>query len=183
MHLPESDRRQFAIALASLGFAALVPDGVSAGTTAPPTGAVLAAAEGEHLIHFRDGGDIFIKASAAAGFPDLAVGTQQVKVGTGIPTHRHPAMSEAFFVLAGSGTVVLDDVRHPFDKGATIVIPKNTWHSFENPAQELLVLWIVSPAGLESFFRETCSAPGAPPKGLSREQTRAIALRYGTEFK
>jgi hypothetical protein len=81
-------------------------------------------------------------------------------------------MDEAFYVLEGSGNVVLDDVTHAFDRGASIFIPKNTWQGFENPRHELRLLWIVSPAGLDGFFRDTCSRPGGPVKSLSRDQIR-----------
>jgi hypothetical protein len=92
-------------------------------------------------------------------------------------------MDEAFYVLEGSGTFILNDVRHPFQRGGTIFIPKNSWHGFENPDHELLLLWVVTPAGLDGFFREICSPVGVPPKRLSREQVKEIALRYGTEFR
>ena len=105
-----------------------------------------------------------------------------MKVGTGVPIHRHPAMNEAFHVLEGQGSVILDDVRHACGKGSTIFIPKRAWHGFENPDCELLLLWMVTPAGLDSFFRATCSPPGAPPMGLSREQICEVALKYGIEF-
>jgi len=146
-------------------------------------GLVAGAAEGEHLIHFRDRGNIFIKAGSATGCEDLALGTQQVLAGTGIPVHRHLHMDEAFYVLEGSGTVALGDSRHSFEKGGTIFIPKNLWHAFENPEHELLLLWAVTPAGLDGFFRETCTPPGVPPKQLTREQIREIARKYGTEFR
>ena len=84
--------------------------------------------EGEHLIHFRDQGNIFIKIGTATGSSNLAIGTQQLMAGSGIPIHRHFKMDEAFSVLVGSGTVILDDIRHPFEQGATISIPRNTWH-------------------------------------------------------
>lgn len=144
---------------------------------------LLAPAEGQHLVHFRDRGNIFIKLGVATGSSDLAVGTQQVMVGTGIPIHRHFRMDEAFYVLEGNGTVVLDDVRYAFERGASIFIPKNTWHGFENPRHELRLLWIVSPAGLDGFFRDTCSPPGGPAKSLNRDQIREIARRYDTEFR
>lgn len=147
-----------------------------------PQGYVLGAGEGEHLIHFRDHGQIVIKAGSATGF-DLALGTQQVTVGAGIPIHRHLKMNEAFYVLEGSGVFILNDVRHSFEKGGAIFIPKNSWHGFENPDQEMLLLWIMSPAGLDDFFRETCSSPGQPPKQLTREQIKEIALHYATEFR
>ena len=148
-----------------------------------PQGYVLGPAGGEHLTHFRDGSDIFIKLGAATGSGALAVGTQQVKVGTGIPIHRHRTMDEAFVILDGAGTVVLDDVRHPFVKGSTIFIPRTSWHGFENPAHELQLLWMMSPAGLDGFFRDTCSPAGHPPKGLTRDQIREIARQYDTEFR
>ena len=119
-----------------------------------------APGEGERLVHFRDGGDIVIKAGVATGSSELAVGTQQVTVGAGIPMHRHFRMDEVFYVLEGSGAVVLDGERREFARESTIVVPKNAWHAFENPDEELLLLWMVSPAGLDGFFRDTCSPPG-----------------------
>jgi quercetin dioxygenase-like cupin family protein len=140
--------------------------------------------DGEHLLHFRDQGNIFIKLGSAMGSQNLALGTQQVKAGTGIPAHRHFNMDEVFYVLEGRGTVVLKDVRHVFERGAAVFISKNTWHAFENPEHELLLLWVVTPAGLDGFFRETCDPPGAPRKQLSLARITDIALKkYGTEYR
>jgi len=179
----EGQRRSFLFTVGGLGISQMLLNGISEGQAAVQSGSVLGPTEGEHLIHFRDRGNIFIKLWSSTGSGSLAMGTQQVMTGTGIPVHRHFKMDEAFYVLQGSGTVVLNDVRHPFAKGGTISIPKNTWHGFENPDQELLVLWVVAPAGLDGFFRETCSPPGAPPKQLTREQIREIARKYDTEFR
>jgi mannose-6-phosphate isomerase-like protein (cupin superfamily) len=179
----DQQRRSLLVALAGLGIGPLLPQLPAAAPPGVQRGSVLSSAEGEHLVHFRDRGNIFIKVGAATGSGDLAVGTQQVMVGTGIPLHRHFRMDEAFYVLEGSGKVVLGDVPHAFDRGASIFIPKNTWHGFENPRHELQLLWIVSPAGLDGFFRDTCSPPGAPAKSLSRDQIRKIARRYDTEFR
>jgi quercetin dioxygenase-like cupin family protein len=151
--------------------------------TAASQGYVLGATEGEHLVHFRDAGNIFIKVGPAAGSDSLALGTQQVPVGTGIPIHRHFRMDEAFYVLEGSGIFTLNDVRHPFEKGGTIFIPRNAWHGFANPDHELLLLWIMAPAGLDGFFRDTCNPPGVPPRQLTREQVNEIAREYATEYR
>ncbi len=183
MDTSPSDRRTLLLMLAGLGIGPLAAQTLLDAQSVSPRGSVFAPDEGEHLIHFRDGGHIYIKASPATGWTDLAIGTQQVKTGTGIPIHRHHTMSEAFYVIEGEGAVMLDDARHPFAKGSTIVIPRMTWHGFENPDRELLVLWMMTPPGLDSFFRETCSAPGAPAKGLSRDQIRDVGLKYGTEFR
>ena len=86
---------------------------------------MLGAAQGEHLVHFRGAGKVFIKVGSATGSDNLALGTQQVPVGAGIPIHRHFRMDEAFYVREGSGNFILNDARHPFEKGGTIFIPKN----------------------------------------------------------
>jgi quercetin dioxygenase-like cupin family protein len=153
------------------------------GQTLVQGGSVVGPEGGEHLVHFRDRGNLFINFGAATGSTSLGLGTQQVMAGSGIPVHRHFKMDEAFWVLGGSGVVILEDVRHPFEKGATIFIPRNTWHGFENPQHELLLLWVVTPAGLDGFFRETCTPPGVPLKQPTQEQVREIARKYDTEFR
>jgi hypothetical protein len=62
------------------------PGPVLGAQTASPLGHVVGPDGGEHLIHFRDGGNIYIKASPATGWGAFGMGTQQVKVGSGIPT-------------------------------------------------------------------------------------------------
>ena len=183
MNTIDQKRRTLLLGLGGLGISQVLAEGVSQAQAATPQGYVLGASEGEHLVHFRDHGQIFIKVGAATGSDNLALGTQQVTVGAGIPIHRHLQMDEAFYVLEGSGVFILNDVRHSFEKGATIFIPKNSWHGFANPDHELLLLWIMSPAGLDGFFRDTCSPPGVPPKQLTREQIKEIAHKYATEFR
>ncbi len=161
----------------------IMPQGIATPPASAPHGLVLDGDEGEHLLHFRDLGNIFIKFGAATGSDNLAVGTQQVMKGTGIPIHRHFKMDETFYVLDGSGTFILDDIRYPFEEDATIYIPKNSWHGFENPEDELNLLWIVTPAGLDGFFRETCNPPGQGTKHLTLVEIHEIARKYDTEFR
>lgn len=183
MNTSEQNRRSFLLSVGGLGISQMLPQSTFEGQAAAQRGYVLSPNEGEHLIHFRDHGNIFIKLGSATGSGNLALGTQQVMVGTGIPIHRHFKMDEAFYVLEGSGIFILNDVRQSFEKGGTIFIPKNSWHGFENPDHELLLLWVVSPAGLDSFFRDTCSPPGVPPKQLTREGIKEIARKYDMEFR
>jgi quercetin dioxygenase-like cupin family protein len=177
----EQRRRSFLLTMACLGLGqALIPRRAAA-QRAASQGYVLGRNEGEHLV--RNGGSIFIKVDPTRGSDNLALGTQQVPVGAGIPIHRHFNMDEAFYVLEGAGTFILNDVRHPVEKGGTIFIPKNAWHGFQNPEQELLLLWIVAPPGLEAFFREIATTPGSPAKPLNREQVNEIARRHHMEFR
>jgi len=183
MNALEAKRRSFLFGLGGLGISQVLPLGMTQAQAEVPQGYVLGAAECEHLVHFRDHGNIFIKAGAATGSDNLALGTQQVTVGAGIPIHRHLKMDEAFYVLEGSGIFTLNDAQHPFGKGGTIFIPKNAWHGFANPDHELFLLWIMAPPGLDGFFRDTCSPPGVSPKQLTREQVNEIARKYAPEFK
>lgn len=146
-----------------------------------PQGYVLGPRDGEHLI--LRGGDIFINVDPVTGSDGLAMGSQQILVGVGIPIHRHFEMDEAFYVIEGRGNFILNDVGYPIEKGGSIFIPKNAWHGFENAIDELVLLWTVAPAGLECFFREIATRPGAIPIQRSKEQLNEIARKYGTEFR
>src|SRR5262249_62011483 len=90
---------------------------------------------------------------------------------------------EVLFVLEGSGFGILGETRTPVEKGSAIYIPKGAWHGVENPDSELLLLWVVAPPGLEAFFREVSSTPGAPPRQLTPEQLNDIAPKHGVQFK
>jgi quercetin dioxygenase-like cupin family protein len=177
------ERRLLVAGLAAFGLGPALRSSSVSAQGAAPAGYVQAPTGGELLVHFRNPGNIVIMAGAATGSPNLALGTQQVPVDAGIPVHRHLQMEEAFYVLEGSGTFILNDVHHPLVKGGSIFIPKNAWHGFANPDQELLLLWIMTPAGLDGFFRETCNPPGVPPKHLSHDQMNEIARKYATEFR
>ena len=171
------------ILLLAAGFAAgpvLQPTRTNA-QAAAPQGYVIGPNEGEHLI--QRGGSIFIKTDPTKGSNGLAIGTQQVLAGVGIPVHRHVDMDEAFYVIDGAGTFILNDVPYPIQKGNSIFIPRNTWHGFQNADRELLLLWIVAPPELAAFFREFAAHPGAPPVQRTKEQMNEVARKHGTEFR
>jgi len=179
----EQKRRSFMLALAGLSISQTLLQGQTAAQAAAPQGYVLGPDGGDHLVHFRNPGNIFIKVDPVKGSGNFALGTQQIPAGAGIPIHRHFEMDEAFYVLEGDGTFMLNDQPLAFEKGGTIFIPKNAWHGFANPDHELLLLWIVTPAGLDGFFRDTCNPPGVPRKQFTKDQINEIARKYGTEFR
>lgn len=144
-------------------------------------GYVLGPTEGEHLL--RNAGSIFIKVDPSRGSNNMALGTQQVPIRAGIPVHQHNEADEVLFVLEGDGFGILGDTRMSVEKGSAIYVPTGVWHGVENPDSELLLLWVVAPPGVEAFFREVSSAPGAPPKQLTREQLNEIAQKHGMQFK
>ena len=124
MNALEQKRRSFFFGLGALGIGQVFPQGILAAQTATRQGYVFGASEGEHLVHFRDRGNIFINVGSATGSDNLAMGTQQIMVGTGIPIHRHFQMDEAFYVLEGSGIFMLNDVARPFERGHRSSFPR-----------------------------------------------------------
>jgi mannose-6-phosphate isomerase-like protein (cupin superfamily) len=155
-----------------------------AGQTESPsggTGFVLRPGEGEKL-SVRNG-EVVIKVDPRTGSARFAMGTQTLRPGAGIGVHLHEHEDEILFVNRGTGVGVLGDGQTPVEPGSTIFIPHGVWHGVENPDGELSLVWVVSPPGLESFFRESGSPPGAPPKELTAEQLEDIRRKHGLRSK
>jgi quercetin dioxygenase-like cupin family protein len=144
-------------------------------------GYVLRPRGGERFM--QRGGEMFINVDPTRGSNALAVGTQQIPVGVGIPIHRHFEMDEAFYVLDGAGTFILNDVRHGIEKGASIFLPRTAWHGFENADRELNLLWVVTPPQFPGLIREIAAPPGFPAKTRTKEEMNEIGHRYGTEYR
>jgi quercetin dioxygenase-like cupin family protein len=144
-------------------------------------GYVLGPDEGEALT--RGPTTIRVKADPTRGSSSMSVGTQLLPKGAGIPLHQHTVADEVLYVLEGSGVGLLGESRAPLQKGSAIFIPKGAWHGVQNPDGELLVLWIVTPPGLEAMFREATPKPGPQAVPLTREQFLEIARKHGTMFK
>jgi mannose-6-phosphate isomerase-like protein (cupin superfamily) len=135
-------------------------------------GYVMGATDGEHMV--QRSGEIVIKVDPSRSSNDLSLGTQLMPLGIGVPRHVHAHWDEMIYVLDGSGFITLNDERLPIQKGATMFVPKGTWHGFENPDSELFVLWMANSPGQAEFFRAISSRPGEPAKDLSREEVLAI---------
>jgi quercetin dioxygenase-like cupin family protein len=144
-------------------------------------GFVLQPDEGE-VLAVRNG-EVVIKVDPRTGSPRLAMGTQTLRPGAGIDVHLHEQEDEILFVQSGAGVGVLGDGRTPVEAGATIFIPHGVWHGVENPEGEVSLVWVVSPPGLESFFRESGTPPGSEPKALTREQVDDIRRKHGMRVK
>jgi hypothetical protein len=129
-------------------------------------GYVLGATEGEHLVHWRDAGNIFIKVGPATGSDDLALGTQQVPVGVRYTDTFGWTKPSTFWKAAEFSHSTMHNTL--LGRAERYSFPRMRGMGFANPDRELLLLWIMAPAGLDGFFRDTCSPPGVAPKQLTR---------------
>ncbi len=144
-------------------------------------GFVLQRGEGEVLD--VPNGEVVIKVDPRAGSARFAMGTQTLRRGAGIGLHLHEQEDEILFVHSGKGTGVIGGDHQPVEAGSTIFIPHGVWHGVENAEGEVGLLWVVSPPGLESFFRDVGSPPGAPEKALTAEQLEDIRRKHGMRSK
>jgi mannose-6-phosphate isomerase-like protein (cupin superfamily) len=97
-----------------------------------------------------------------------------VEPGTkGPPVHVHREHAEGFYVMSGHFGFVLDGITTYGKPGTHVLVPKGHAHSFWNAgAHPGRLLLIVSPPGLEHYFRDLAA-------GLSGIETQeaSIALR------
>ena len=111
------------------------------------------------------------------------------------PLHRHHREDEFTYVLSGRVGAVLGDDEVVAGPGDLIVKPRNQWHTYWNAGNEpAAVLDLVSPAGLEQFFRrlDALTEPPTPEQLVAIaapfesdtdfEESRRIVERHGLRF-
>lgn len=100
----------------------------------------------------------------------------------GPPLHVHDGEEEAFYVLSGRGVFVVGDDRRELGAGDFVLVPRGAPHALARLGDdELRMLVITSPAGLEQFFAEVQrreSAVGA----MDEDAVVTLALEYGTRI-
>jgi quercetin dioxygenase-like cupin family protein len=103
---------------------------------------------------------------------------QTIRPGNGAPPHRHAREDEAFYILTGRFLVVVDGQSHELEPGDYAYVPRGIVHAFKNindaPARLLILL---SPSGVEAFYREMADLPDPPPI----DQVMALAAKYEIE--
>ena len=111
------------------------------------------------------------------------------------PFHRHHLEDEYTFVLYGRIGAILGEEEAVAEPGDLLFKPRNQWHTFWNAGDEpAAVLELISPAGLEKFFRwidsqaefpspEDLAEVAAPYRcDLDPERTERIIERHGLTF-
>lgn len=104
------------------------------------------------------------------------------------PPHIHHREDETFYILEGemSATIAGHTVRGT--PGTMILAPRGVLHSIEIHSEQLRVLILLTPAGLEGYFKE-CSVPAPamtlpPPVEVPYGELQkliVVASKYGIE--
>ena len=99
------------------------------------------------------------------GFEGLSMGFQTVGQGSRVREHSHGNQIELQICFRGRGRVMVDGVAHPLVPGTACFLGYDVKHEIINESDdELVMLWVISPPGLEYFFRAIGRprAPGEP---------------------
>ncbi len=112
------------------------------------------------------------------------------------PVHRHHDEDEYTYVLSGTMGVLLGTDDIVAKSGDLVFKPRNQWHTFWNPGDEpLVVLELISPAGIEVLFRSFAELEAEPDPELlvqmaarygcdiAFDQTMALCSRHGIAFE
>lgn len=90
----------------------------------------------------------------------------------GPPTHIHSREDELFICTAGTVTVELDGQVHRLPTGSVLLMPRGVPHMFYNETdQETRITAVVSPPGLENYYRDLSALPPGP-----RDMTKVAAI-------
>lgn len=94
------------------------------------------------------------------------------------PLHRHSREDEYSLVLSGTLGVVEEGGEVIATSGDLVMKPRGRWHTFWNAGDdELRVLEIIAPGGVEELFRRLAEPGGE----YSPETLPALAAEYGCE--
>jgi quercetin dioxygenase-like cupin family protein len=90
---------------------------------------------------------------ANTGFGTLSMGYQTIGVGARVREHSHGDQVELQICFRGHGHVIVDGARHPLVPGTACFLGYDVKHEIVNDGgDELVMLWVIAPPGLESFF-------------------------------
>ena len=139
---------------------------------------ILSENEGEIFSPDKGGRTTMIKVSPKTGSENLSLVVQKMPDQTMIPVHKHEHTEEVFFVKSGVGKFITKNDTIIVKEGNTIYIPPGHWHGFENDGDSLYLIFVVTPPGLDEFFRESNSN-----KNLTPEQMDDIARKHDQIMK
>lgn len=94
--------------------------------------------------------------------------------------HRHVNCSEAFWVLDGTVTFVLDGVEQRGRRDDFLLVPRGAGHTFGNDGDEPARLLVLHAPAMDAYFAglDALWSGAAPP---APEEERALMARYGME--
>lgn len=151
----------------------------------PPTKAyVLKKDEGEKLFSADSSeGLLIIKASQEMGTQGSILIYDEMPNGSTSGIHYHSHADELFYVIEGSGFVLIDNVETKIEKGDVIVVPAGQDHKITSSQEnKLVVTYFLDKPGLDKQFRVEDSLK-INKSDMTLEELNNITRKYGTVYK
>ena len=105
------------------------------------------------------------------------------------PRHIHHREDETFYVMEGEMTFLIGDQTIKATPGTMVYAPRHVPHSFTIDSEQVRILVLNTPAGIEEFFKElSVPAPSMtlpPPAEIpysEKQKMMALAPKYGFEI-
>jgi mannose-6-phosphate isomerase-like protein (cupin superfamily) len=87
-------------------------------------------------------------------FDHFSTGLQILEAGTHIRRHAHERQHEILFCYRGEGYAEIGEARHALTEESMMLIGRGVQHKVVNTGiGQMRLLWIISPPGLEDWFR------------------------------
>ena len=121
---------------------------------------------------------------ANTGFEGLSMGYQTVAPRGRVREHSHGDQIELQICFRGEGRMVVDGIAHPLVPGTACFLGYDVKHEIINDGEdELVMIWVISPPGLEDFFRtigrQRTAGETAPPPFQRPADVVAIERQMG----
>ena len=113
--------------------------------------------------------EVKVSARDDSGVRGFSSGVQAIAPGGHVREHRHGRERELLFFFAGRGRVEVNGEAHPARPGTMIFVGPGNAHRIVNEGDdELKMMWVLMPGGLEDFFEaigrpRTPGEPAPPP--------------------
>ena len=97
------------------------------------------------------------------GFDGLSMGYQTIAPSSRVREHSHGDQVELQICFRGSGRVMVDGVAHRLTPGTACLLGYDVKHEIinESATDDLVMLWVIAPPGLEDFFKAIGRLRGA----------------------
>ena len=113
------------------------------------------------------------------GFDGLSMGYQTIAPHSRVREHSHDKQVELQICFRGAGHVMVDGARHELRPGTACFLGYDVKHEIVNDGDDdLVMLWVIAPAGLEDFFAAIGRArlPGEAAPAPFPRPTDVIAI-------
>lgn len=127
------------------------------------------------------GSVMFFKALAEQDDGDLSLMERTLPPGgRRPPPHRHTNCSEAYFVLDGLVSVILEGEELTVGPEGFVLVPRGTAHTFGNAGDDEARLLVIHAPAMDAYFaglHELWNRPEPP----TPDEERALMARFGME--